>query len=140
MVTILIVTQVIICILLTLIVLLQFGKGAETGAVMGQGSSQSIFSSSQKGNFLTKVTTVLAISFMVNSVALTLLSSQESQESVFDGETPVARPLNNDALNEENAKKQAEASQSPAAPAEKTPSLEVNVSGEEQKAAEKTQK
>ena len=71
MITALVVFQVVICILLITLVLLQFGKGAEVGAVMGGGSSQAIFSSSQSGNILSKMTTVVAILFMLNSVALT---------------------------------------------------------------------
>lgn len=97
MVTTLIVLHVFICVLLTIVVLLQFGKGAEVGAVMGGGASQNIFSSNSKGNFFTKMTTVLAVAFMVNSVALTIIKSKSSNESIFDGEEPIARPLNSDA-------------------------------------------
>jgi preprotein translocase subunit SecG len=43
MVTGLIILHVIICVLLTVVVLLQFGKGAEVGAVMGSSSSQAVF-------------------------------------------------------------------------------------------------
>lgn len=92
----LIIFHVIVCILLTIVVLIQFGKGAEAGAMMGSGSSQAIFTSSAKGNFFTKMTTTLAILFMVNSVALTVLKSKESSHSLLDGEAPVAAPLNMD--------------------------------------------
>lgn len=92
----LIIFHVIVCILLTIVVLLQFGKGAEAGAMMGSGSSQAIFTSAAKGNFFTKMTTALAILFMVNSVTLTILKSQESGSSLFDNEAPVAAPLNSD--------------------------------------------
>jgi preprotein translocase subunit SecG len=97
MMTTLVVLHVFICILLTIVVLLQFGKGAEVGAVMGSGSSQNVFSSATKGNFFTKFTTVLAIGFMVNSVALSILKTKESKKSIFDNEAPVAAPLNRDA-------------------------------------------
>jgi len=93
----LVIFHVIVCILLTIVVLVQFGKGAEAGAMMGSGSSQAIFTSSSKGNFFTKMTTVLAITFMVNSVALTVLKSKETRSSLFDGEAPIAAPLNSDA-------------------------------------------
>ena len=98
MLTGLIILHVVVCILLTIVVLVQFGKGAEAGAMMGQGSSQAVFTSSAKGNFFTKMTTVLAITFMITSIILTTMKSQESKESIFDGEAPVAAPLNNDAL------------------------------------------
>lgn len=93
----LIILHVIICILLSIVVLLQFGKGAEAGAMMGGGSSQAVFTSSAKGNFFTKMTTVLAIAFMVNSIILTTLTSKSAKTSLFDDETPIAAPLNNDA-------------------------------------------
>jgi preprotein translocase subunit SecG len=96
MLTGLIILHVIICILLTIVVLVQFGKGAEAGAMMGQGSSQAVFTSSAKGNFFTKLTTVFAITFMITSVTLTTMKSKESKESIFDGEAPVAGPLNSD--------------------------------------------
>lgn len=96
MITMLIALHVVICVLLVVTVLLQFGKGAEMGAVMGGGASQAVFSSSAKGNFLTKLTTVLAIGFMVNSIVLTTVKSRDSKKSLFDGEAPVAAPLNSD--------------------------------------------
>lgn len=97
MMTFLITLHVIICILLIATVLLQFGKGAEAGALMGGGgASQAVFSSSAKGNFMTKLTTALAIGFMVNSIVLTVLKSREAKKSLFDNEAPVAAPLNSD--------------------------------------------
>lgn len=108
MITFLIVLHVIICLLLVVAVLLQFGKGAEMGAVMGGGASQAVFSSSAKGNFMTKLTSILAISFMVNSIVLTTMKSREAKKSLFDNEAPVAAPLNSDV--EALKKKELEAS------------------------------
>lgn len=96
MITFLIVLHVIICVLLVVAVLLQFGKGAEMGAIMGGGASQAVFSSSAKGNFMTKLTSILAIAFMVNSIVLTTMKSREAKRSLFDAEAPVAAPLNSD--------------------------------------------
>ena len=97
MLTFLIVLHVIICVLLVVTVLLQFGKGAEMGAIMGGGgASQAVFSSSAKGNFMTKLTTILAIGFMLNSIVLTTMKSRDSKRSLFDNEAPVAAPLNSD--------------------------------------------
>lgn len=96
MTTFLIVLHVIICVLLVVTVLLQFGKGAEMGAIMGGGASQAVFSSSAKGNFMTKLTSVLAIGFMINSIILTTVKSREARKSLFDNEAPVAAPLNSD--------------------------------------------
>jgi len=93
----LIILHVIVCVLLTITVLVQFGKGAEAGAMMGSGSSQAIFTTSSKGNFFTKLTTTLAIVFMINSITLTVMTSKAAKKSLFDGEAPIAAPLNSDA-------------------------------------------
>jgi preprotein translocase subunit SecG len=105
MMTFLITLHVIICVLLVATVLLQFGKGAETGAIMGGGASQAVFSSSAKGNFMTKLTTALAVGFMINSIVLTTMKSRDAKRSLFDNEAPVAAPLNSDteALNNKDA-------------------------------------
>jgi preprotein translocase subunit SecG len=96
MVTTLITLHVILCVLLTLVVLMQFGKGAEAGAMMGSGSSQAVFTSSAKGNFFTKSTTILAVLFMANSIALTTLKAKTADDSVFDGEAPQAMKISDE--------------------------------------------
>src|SRR5512138_3613147 len=68
---------------LILVVLLQTGKGAEMGAVFG-GSSSTIFGSSGAGNFLTRLTTGMAIVFMITSLTLGYFSGRRSSTSVFD--------------------------------------------------------
>ncbi len=112
----LIIFHVIVCILLVVVVLVQFGKGAEAGAMMGSGSSQAIFTSSSKGNFFTKLTTVLAITFMVNSITLTVMQSKASKSSLFDDEAPVAAPLNSDADQAAAEKADTKAEKAPTAP------------------------
>jgi protein translocase SecG subunit len=49
--------HVFLCLILVLIVLLQHGKGADVGVVLGGGASQTVFGSRGAGNFLTKMTT-----------------------------------------------------------------------------------
>ncbi len=67
--------HVLVCIALILIVLLQAGKGAEMGAAFG-GASQTIFGSSGAVGFLTKLTTVAAVIFMITSLLLAFTSSR----------------------------------------------------------------
>jgi len=67
--------HVIVCIALILIVLLQTGKGADMGAAFG-GATQTVFGSSGPAGFLNKLTTVVAILFMVTSLALCYLSGR----------------------------------------------------------------
>ncbi|HNZ53596.1 MAG TPA: preprotein translocase subunit SecG [bacterium] len=74
------VIQIIICLLLVVVILLQEGKKG-MGAIFG-GSSSSIFGARGAGNILTKVTSVLAILFMLNSVWMSYISSRDA--SVID--------------------------------------------------------
>ncbi len=109
MTTALMVLQAIVSVLLIIVVLLQFGKGAEAG-LMAQAGSESIMSSSTRGNIMTKITAFLAVMFLGNSILLARLQDSKFQKSILDGEAPVARPLNSDAQN----------NQAPAAPATTT--------------------
>jgi preprotein translocase subunit SecG len=95
MVTTLMIFHVVISVLLIVLVLLQFGKGAEAG-LMG-GSSGEVFTASQQGNILSKLTVVLAVLFLGNSVYLAKVQSTKSSSSLLDSEAPIARPLNSDA-------------------------------------------
>jgi preprotein translocase subunit SecG len=81
--------HVIVSIGLILVVLLQQGKGAEVGAVFG-GSSQTIFGSSGAGNFLTKMTTGMAIVFMITSLTLGYFAGHRPSATIFDSRTPTA--------------------------------------------------
>ncbi len=104
MTTALMVLQAITSVLLIITVLLQFGKGAEAGLMTAAGS-ESIMSSSTRGNIMTKITAILAIVFLGNSILLARLQDSKFQKSILDTEKPVSRPLNSDAQ------------QAPAAPA-----------------------
>jgi preprotein translocase subunit SecG len=72
-----------------MVVLFQTGKGADMGAAFGGGSSQTLFGSSGAATFLSKLTTVAAIVFMITSLALAYLSSNRTSSSIV-GETPAA--------------------------------------------------
>ncbi len=62
--------HVIIAIALILIVLLQTGRGSDMGAAFGGGSSQTLFGSSGSSGFMTKLTTIAAVVFMLTSLVL----------------------------------------------------------------------
>ena len=83
MITFITVVHIIVSIGLILVVLLQTGKGADMGAVFG-GSSSTIFGSSGAGNFLTRMTTGMAIVFMITSLTLGYFSGKRASSSVFD--------------------------------------------------------
>jgi preprotein translocase subunit SecG len=82
MITLLTVIHVAVCLFLIVIVLLQHGKGADAGATFG-GSSQSLFGTEGPLPLLNKITTTVAIVFMLTSVALAYFSSSKSTGSVM---------------------------------------------------------
>jgi preprotein translocase subunit SecG len=82
----LIVLHVVVCLILILVVLLQAGRGASMGAAFG-GASQTIFGSAGAGTFLGKMTTVVAIVFMLTTLSLSYFSSERTS-SVVKGYTP----------------------------------------------------
>jgi preprotein translocase subunit SecG len=77
------VIHIIACLFLIGVVLLQQGKGADMGAVFG-GSSSTIFGSSGAGNFLTRLTTIMAVVFMLTSLTLTYTGARRISSTVFD--------------------------------------------------------
>ncbi len=74
--TFILVVHVVVSVTLILIILLQSGKGADIGAVFGGGSSQTVFGSTGATTFLSKVTIIAAVSFMVTSILLTYYSGR----------------------------------------------------------------
>ncbi|MEA9356846.1 preprotein translocase subunit SecG [Bacteriovorax sp. PP10] len=120
MTTSLMVLQAIISILLIIVVLLQFGKGAEAGLMTAAGS-ESIMSSSTRGNVMTKITAVLAVLFLGNSILLARLQDTKFQKSILDTEAPISRPLNSDATTAPAATAPAATTPAATAPATTTP-------------------
>ena len=96
MTTTLMIIQAIVAILLIIVVLLQFGKGAEAGLMSG--ASDSVMTGGQQGNILSKITIVLSILFLGNSILLSKLQHESAGKSLLDDEAPVTRPLNSDAI------------------------------------------
>jgi preprotein translocase subunit SecG len=94
MITVLIVIHVLICIGLILAILLQSGKGADLGVAFG-GSSQTIFGSTGAAPFLNKVTTGVAIAFMITSLSLAFIAAKAPKSSIMEGKakTQQEKPL-----------------------------------------------
>ncbi|QZN96494.1 preprotein translocase subunit SecG [Symbiopectobacterium purcellii] len=61
------------------LIMLQQGKGADMGASFGAGASATLFGSSGSGNFMTRMTAVLATLFFVLSLVLGNMSSHQSK-------------------------------------------------------------
>ena len=75
--------HIIASVLLVILVLLQAGKGSSIGAALGGGASQTLFGPTGSGNILTKITTGLAIVFMITSISLAYMSGETSSGSVM---------------------------------------------------------
>ncbi|MCJ7684528.1 MAG: preprotein translocase subunit SecG [Desulfobacteraceae bacterium] len=91
MTPIIIILHVVVCVSLILIVLLQKGKGAGMGAAFG-GSSQTVFGSAGATTFLHKVTTIIAVVFMLTSLGLSFLFGKGATSSIMEDVTPSGVP------------------------------------------------
>lgn len=69
----LLIVQILVALGIIGLVLIQHGKGADAGAAFGGGASGTVFGSRGSGNFLTKLTTGLAVLFFANSLMLAWL-------------------------------------------------------------------
>lgn len=84
------VIEVIACLLLIGVVLLQRGKDSGTGLSFGGGMGEAIFGA-QMGNVLTKITVVLGAVFVIVTLILSILTGK-GVGSVMDRVKPVAAP------------------------------------------------
>lgn len=69
--------HILVCLALIGIVLIQGGKGSEMGAAFG-GSSQTLFGSRGAATFLGKLTTAVAVFFMLTSLLLAFVSVKKT--------------------------------------------------------------
>jgi preprotein translocase subunit SecG len=110
--------HIVVCFLLIIIVLLQTGKGADIGAAFGGGSSQTVFGSAGPGGFLTKITTAVAVVFMITSIGLAYFSTHRPGSSVMKEQPRKTAPAPPPAPVEKGTP-MAPAQPAPAAPAAK---------------------
>jgi preprotein translocase subunit SecG len=82
----LVVVQIISALCILVLVMLQRGKGAEAGAGFGAGASGTVFGARGATTALSRATAVFAAIFMLNSLALTYLStrSHEQTKTILD--------------------------------------------------------
>lgn len=82
--------HVVVAVILIGFILIQQGKGAQAGAAFGSGASQTIFGSQGSANFLTRVTTYLAIAFFIlNLVLAYIVNSTVKSQNVGRMTNPV---------------------------------------------------
>lgn len=79
----LVIIHIIVSVFLIGVVLIQRGKGSEMGAAFGSSSSQTVFGSRGPGSFLSKLTTIAAVIFILTSFALAFVGSDKGGSSVI---------------------------------------------------------
>ena len=86
--------HVVVAVFLIAVVLLQTGKRADLAGAFGGGGSQTAFGTRGAATFLSRLTTIFAILFMVLSLGLSIYSSgsRRSTGSVLDDATPGPAP------------------------------------------------
>ena len=90
---------VLVCLMLSLVILLQQGRGGDIASAFGGSSSQAAFGARSGATLLTKATTVAAVLFMVLALTLSIIG-QRGGSSVVSGtqaparpSTPISKPL-----------------------------------------------
>lgn len=83
--SIILIVHVLLAIAVIALILLQQGKGADMGASFGAGASQTVFGSSGSGNFMTRVTAILATLFFVTSFGLAIIAKEKSATEANEG-------------------------------------------------------
>ncbi|MDH3626557.1 MAG: preprotein translocase subunit SecG [Acidobacteriota bacterium] len=73
--------HVVVGLILIGVVLLQTGKRADLAGAFGGGGSQTAFGTRGAATVLSKLTTLAAVSFMVTSIGLSILSNNSAQPS-----------------------------------------------------------
>jgi preprotein translocase subunit SecG len=85
-----------VCVFLIIVILLQAGKGADVGAAFG-GASQTVFGSRGAATFLSKLTTAVAIIFLITSISLASISRNKGKSSILktvpEESQPMATPV-----------------------------------------------
>ncbi len=81
---------VLVCLVLSLVILLQQGRGGDIASAFGGSSSQAAFGARSGATLLTKATTVAAVLFMLFALVLSILG-QRGTSSVVSG-TPAPAP------------------------------------------------
>ena len=80
----LIAVYVLVCLILSLVILLQQGRGGDIASAFGGSSSQAAFGARSGATLLTKATAIAAVLFMLFALSLSILG-QRGSGSVVSG-------------------------------------------------------
>ncbi len=98
--------HVLVCVILILLILLQSGREG-MGVIFGGGNNSSVFGSQGAGGILVKLTTFLAILFVVTSLGYNVLTSTKNNvKSVLDVQFEETAPVNPAPVSVEKAKEE----------------------------------
>ena len=86
----LITIYVLVCVVLSLVILLQQGRGGDIASAFGGSSSQAAFGARSGATLLTKATSIAAVLFMLFALTLSIIG-QRGTSSVVSG-TPAPPP------------------------------------------------
>lgn len=98
--TVVLMVQIIAALVMSGLILVQHGKGADMGAAFGSGSAGSLFGASGSANFLSRMTAVAATVFFASTLLMAFMASSGMQRtpdesggaSVFDSAVPLTAP------------------------------------------------
>ena len=100
--------HIVVCVLLVLIVLFQGGKAATMGSAFGGGGGQALFGPTGPASILTKLTTGVAIIFMLTSLVLAYKSVHKNTTSVMIDNQPTVEQTTDGAETKADSKKTSE--------------------------------
>lgn len=90
----LLVVYLLVAVSLIALILLQKGKGAEMGASFGAGASNTVFGAGGSGNFLTRLTAIVAVSFFLLSLILGNMAARSAgTDQIFDPTQLIEEPV-----------------------------------------------
>ena len=87
-----VVVHVIVSLLIIALVLLQAGKGADIGSAFGGGGSQAVFGSMGTPTLLGKLTSAVAVVFVITSFYLATQGHRKAGTSIMPATPPASSP------------------------------------------------
>ena len=117
--TLVLVVHVVIAVLMTGLILVQQGKGADAGATFGGGGAATVFGAAGSANFLTRSTAILTAIFFLTSLGLAVIAKKQAGNllSLPSVQAQVTQPVTPRPLTQNITPPAASSSPSPATPA-----------------------
>jgi preprotein translocase subunit SecG len=118
--TLLLIIHIVVAVLICIVILMQSAKGEGLSGAFGLGQGTTSFFGADTANVLVKITTVLAVVFMLTSLSLAYYQAQHARSVTRSGRTPTASSMAAPPGGKEEATEAAEGEQ----PAGETPKAE----------------